>query len=244
MLDELGEEERIKKVEQLTNDIATEQEMRDQAIDERFKKDKIAQRKFIEDTKKHGKVLATINRVLGSQEVQDTKNIASQLSQLQRSKNKTLASIGRAAAVTKIAIDTAVGAASIFAQLNALIPFLAPAIGAAGAAAIIAFGAEKTSNVLSAQRGALITGGIPGIDSVNVLAQQGELISPVQNFEEVIGSVRAKREAESLGGGGIGGGQIGIEVSYDSTEASQIVTVRQVEDTALGISQDSFKEAS
>lgn len=48
--------------------------------------------------------------------------------------------------------------------------------------------------------GGLVSGGIRGVDSVPILGQQGELMSPAQNFEEVIGSVRAKREAEKLVG--------------------------------------------
>ena len=89
--------------------------------------------------------------------------------------------------------------------------------------------------------GGLVTGGIPGIDSVPIMAQSGELMTPKSNFNEVIGSVRAGREAEKVGGGS--GGELNLIVSYDSEEASQIVTVRQNEDSALGISQDSFKEA-
>lgn len=91
-------------------------------------------------------------------------------------------------------------------------------------------------------KGGVVEGGIPGVDSVPIIAQQGEIVGPTQNFEEIIGSVRAKREADALGESQ--GGQVGIHVTYDSPEASQIITVSQVEDTALGISRDSFKEAS
>lgn len=93
--------------------------------------------------------------------------------------------------------------------------------------------------------GGLLRGGIPGIDSIPVLAQQNEIISPAQNFEELIGSVRAKREAEKLGSGNAfnQNSELSLVVSYDSEEASQIVTVRQTEDSALGISQQTFNEA-
>ncbi len=37
------------------------------------------------------------------------------------------------------------------------------------------------------------------MDSIPVMAQAGELIAPRSSFEEVIGSVRAQREAEKIG---------------------------------------------
>lgn len=116
------------------------------------------------------------------------------------------------------------------------------------AASITAIGLANVAKIKGAKfaEGGMFTGGIPGVDSIPALVQRNEIIAPTQNFEEVIGSVRAKREAEDLTGeGGFGGGQqVDIRVSYDSPEASQIVTVNQVEDTALGISRDSFKESA
>ena len=109
------------------------------------------------------------------------------------------------------------------------------------AAGIIA--AQSGLQFTGMAKGGLVQGGIPGVDSVPILGQRGELMSPAQNFEEVIGSVRAKREADEISGG-VSGGSVNINVNYDSPEASQIITVSQVEDTALGISRDSFKEAS
>ena len=119
-------------------------------------------------------------------------------------------------------------------------PFTIPLV-----ASIVGLGLANVAKIKGANfaEGGMFTGGIPGVDSINARVQQGEIVAPVQNFEEVIGSVRAKREAEELTGGESGGGMVQVHVSYDSPEASQIVTVRQVEDTSLGISQDSFKEA-
>lgn len=110
----------------------------------------------------------------------------------------------------------------------------------------IALGTIAAQTVTGFADGGRAIGGIPGVDSIPAMLQNNEFVSPAQNFEEVIGSVRAKREAEDLTGeGGFGGGQqVDIRVSYDSPEASQIVTVSQVEDTALGISRDSFKESA
>lgn len=61
-----------------------------------------------------------------------------------------------------------------------------------------AIGAVGMINYTAMKEGGIVTGGIPGRDSVPIMAMQGELMSPVANFEEVIGSVRAKREADKL----------------------------------------------
>lgn len=109
----------------------------------------------------------------------------------------------------------------------------------------IALGTIAAQTVTGFADGGLAIGGIDGVDSIPAMLQNNEFVSPAQNFEEVIGSVRAKREAEDLTGeGGFGAQLVDIRVSYDSPEASQIVTVSQVEDTALGISRDSFKESA
>lgn len=244
MLDELSVEERQLKKEELVGDLETEQDTRDKAIDDRFKKKQADNKKFEKDAKKHGKAMALIHKAQDSAIFKGTKSAFGDLEALTQSENSKLKSIGKIAAVANIAIKTAESAINIYSGFST-IPIIGVPLGIAGAAAAIAFGAEQIKNVNKARKGLLISGGIPGVDSVPVLAQQGELISPAQNFDEVIGSVRAKREAEELTGGvGVGGGSVAIHVTYDSPEASQIITVSQVEDTELGISRDSFKEAS
>jgi hypothetical protein len=128
---------------------------------------------------------------------------------MQRSENATLKAIGKAAALGQIAIKTPESAMNIYAGFST-IPIIGPALGVAGAIAAVAFGAEQAGKVLAAAQGGVITGGIPGVDSVPVLAQSQELITPRESFEEVIGSVRAAREAQALAErGGITGGEAG-----------------------------------
>ena len=136
---------------------------------------------FLKDQARFGETYAKVNRALHSQEIGLATESANQLVELGASKNKTLQAIGRAAAVTQIGIDTAQGAASIFARLNALLPLLAPAIGAAGAAAIVAFGAEKTRAVLQANTGGIVPGYGPNMDSVPAMLTPGELVVPRNN---------------------------------------------------------------
>jgi hypothetical protein len=242
MLNELKAEEREKAVEELTGDLETEQDMRNKAIKDRFKAQQLSNKKFLEDQKKFGTAYANINRVMHSEIYQGSKKAFGELAQLTQSSNETLKGIGKVAAIANIVIKTAESAMNVYNGFST-IPIIGPALGIAGAAAAVAFGAEQIGQVRKARKGMVITGGVPGVDSVPVIAQQNELISPAQNFEEVIGSVRAKRAADEITGGS-GGGMVGIHVTYDSPEASQIVTVRQVEDSALGISRDSFRETA
>ena len=152
---------------------------------------------FLKDQARFGETYAKVNRALHSHEIGLATESANQLVELGSSKNKTLQAIGRAAAVTQIGIDTAQGAASIFARLNALLPLLAPAIGAAGAAAIVAFGAEKTRAVLQANTGGIVPGYGPNMDSVPAMLTPGELVVPRNNFDEVVGAVRSDRAGGS-----------------------------------------------
>jgi len=157
--------------------------------------------------------------------------------------SKRLGKIAQKAALAKSIINTAEGVTKALTFGPILGPILATTQLAAGLVQIQVIRNQEFRD------GGIFTGGIPGVDSINATVQQNEIIAPTQNFEEVIGSVRAKREAEELAGtddagGGFGGAQVGVHVTYDSPEASQLITLSQVEDTELGISRDSFKEAS
>lgn len=141
------------------------------------------------DRKKYGEAYAKLNKAINSDEVQGTKNAAQELVALQQSKNATLKSIGKVAAIANITIGTAESALNIYRGFST-IPIVGPALGIAGAAAAIAFGAERIATVNSAQDGALVEGGIPGRDSVPFLLEPGELVVPRRNFNDVVGAVQ------------------------------------------------------
>lgn len=187
-------ESELKELEAHTQskaDIA--KKMAKQEFEERAK----SRAQFLEDEKKFGTAYALINQAMHSAIYVGTKTAFGELAQLQQSNNSTLKSIGKAAAIANIIIRTAESAMNIYAGFSA-IPIIGPVLGAAGAAAAIAFGAEQVGKVNAAAEGGLLRGGIPGQDSIPVLAQDMELISPAQNFDEVIGSVRAGREAKKF----------------------------------------------
>ncbi len=148
-----------------------------------------AHNKELLDRKKYGEAAAKINAFLNTDEVQGVKSATSELVALQQSKNSTLKSIGKAAAVADITIKTAQSAMNIFEGFST-IPIVGYALGVAGAAAAIVYGGEKIAQVTSAADGGLITGGVAGRDSVPALLMPGELVVPKRNFNDVVGAVQ------------------------------------------------------
>jgi hypothetical protein len=80
--------------------------------------------------------------------------------------------------------------------------------------------------------GGMIGTGAPGVDGNLAFLQRGELVVPTKSFEEVVGAVGASR-------GDIFGDMASnaVMIGFDGDEASQVLTARQIEDTALGISR-------
>ena len=141
------------------------------------------------ERKKFGEAYAIINKFIQSDEVKGAKDASSELVQLSQSKNEHLKAIGKAASIAQITMGTAESAMNIFKGFST-IPIIGPGLGIAGAAAAVAFGAERISQVTAAADGGLITGGIPGQDSVPSLLTPGELVVPERNFDQVVGAVR------------------------------------------------------
>jgi tape measure domain-containing protein len=108
---------------------------------------------------------------------------ANELVALQNSKNKSLAAIGKAAAIFNITVKTAEGAISAYSSL-APIPIVGPGLGAAAAAAIVAYGAEQLSTATSAS----FAVGTPNIPQDQMaMVHQGEMIVPA-TFSDAIRS--------------------------------------------------------
>lgn len=183
-------------LQMLRDKIMTEQEVLDAEAKRKIEREIEVNNKRLQDQQRFGVAYSKINAFIQSEEVQGAMNAANQLVALTQSKNNTMKSIGKAAALAQNVISTAQGATSAYASL-APIPFVGPALGIAAAGALIAFGAERASNILAANTGGIVTGGVPGIDSVPALLTPGELVVPEKNFDQVVGAVRG----ENKGGG-------------------------------------------
>ena len=183
----------------LREGILTEQTARQEAANETLKAQIATHNQFLINQQKFGTAYAIINRAINSDMVQGAARAFGDLAALQQSSNSTLKSIGKAAALANIAIQTARAAMNIYTGFST-IPIVGPALGVAGAAAAVAFGAEQAGKVTAAADGGLLTGGIPGRDSIPVLGMPGELVVPTRNFDEVVNAVASSR------GGDVGGG--------------------------------------
>lgn len=148
--------------------------------------------KFLTEQEKYGSAYAMANAAVNSAVFKGNKQAFGELAQLQQSSNSTLKGIGKAAALANIVIKTAESALNIYAGFST-IPIVGPILGVAGAAAAVAFGAEQFGKVSAAADGALVSGGIPGKDSVPYMLEPGELVVPKRNFEEVVGGVQNQR---------------------------------------------------
>jgi hypothetical protein len=177
------------RIAQLQAQVKTEKDIDRQVQEEILKKRIEGRNAELLDRKKYGVAVALINKTLATEEVQGVKTAAGELVALQNSKNAELKAIGKAAAVAQIIIGTSESAMNIYRGFST-IPIVGPALGIAGAAAAIAFGAERIGQVTSAATGGLIEGGTPGIDSVPAMLMPGELVVPKKNFNDVVGAVQ------------------------------------------------------
>lgn len=185
---------------------------------------------------RYGKEMAAIDAVIYSEKVAAFQSASGQMAQLTQSSNSTLKGIGKAFAISQIAIDTAQSASSIAKWISAAIPwpFSIPLIAAA-VGARVAFGAEQAGRVLAANRGGLVPPnlGTPGRDSVPATLTPGELVVPAQSFEEVINAVaRSRGGDEPLHGGG---GEMGVTIGFEGRQASRVLSARRKQDQSLGI---------
>lgn len=223
-----------KNKSQLVLAMDTEQSARAKAATKTLQQEIKFQNQYLEDQQKFGTSYAIIKQNTNRFVNNDAANASSELVQLQQSENNTLKDIGKAAAVVDITMRTATSAMRVYEGFST-IPFIGPALGVAAAAAVIAFGAEQIGKVTGLAEGGLALGGIPGRDSIPAMLQHGELVAPTSNFEEVIGSVRAKREAEKLGGDNLGAGSLGLEISFVG-DADRYFEAKIIERQRLGIS--------
>ncbi len=182
-----AELDKLKEQKQLEQDVETK------AASDKLQARIKADNDFLANQQKFGKTYATVQKVLQSAEVTAAAELSGELVGLAQSKNSTLKAIGKAAAISQIAISTATSAAKVFADSVILLgPFVGPPVGAALAAARIAYGAEQISNVTAAASGALVEGS-GNRDSQPFMLTPGELVTPRKNFEEVVGAVRKDR---------------------------------------------------
>lgn len=225
------------EMDDLTKNFESKEKIRSKAVKQELLNKRKEDALFQEEEEKHGTIIANFRAFNRSSEFGNAQTAAAALSQLQRSENDGLKAIGKAAALVQIGINTQKGAIAAYSAL-AGIPIVGPGLGIAAASALTIFGLERAAQVTAAQTGGVV-GGTGFGDRVPFLLEPGELITPRQNFEEVINSVAEQRigrkEAEDA--------EIEepipqeISIGFDGEEAADVLTVKQNEQNFLGTSQ-------
>jgi hypothetical protein len=104
--------------------------------------------------------------------------------------------------VTQIGISTAEAAMNVYKALSG-IPLIGPALAVSGALAAVAFGAERTAQVVAANKGGVVPGFGPNVDSVPAMLSPGEIVIP---------KPLAPTFAEQFSAGGAGMGEVVAEL--------------------------------
>ncbi len=181
---------------------------------------------FLQEADRYGVAYAKINQVMHSKIIKGTQDAFKEMSQMQSSHNEALKAIGKAAAVSTIAMDTVTSAMNIFKGWSN-IPYIGYALGIAGAAAATAYGLEREGEVLGMAEGGQVplNMGIPGLDSVPIMAKPGEVFAPPETFKQMV-------EGGKLGSGGQQ--TVNVIVSFKDRTAARMIQVQTVQDKALG----------
>lgn len=219
---------------QLKGSIQTEKDAKHQNALDDLNFEIQAHNTLLQEQERFGTAYAAINQAMHSKVFQGTASAFSEMAQMTQSHSNTLKAIGKVAAIADIGIKTAQTAMNVYAGFST-IPIIGPALGIAAAAAAIAYGIERMGEVQAMAQGGLVMGGIPGVDSVPILAQQGELVVPKQNFNEVVDSVSMTRQGPNRNGTGFDGAPPKVEViiSFQGS-ASRMLLAQINQDKALG----------
>lgn len=128
------------------------------------------------------------------EKIGNLKDTLGQIASLQSSGSKELFAIGKAAAIAGATID---GIAAVQKALSSAPPpfnfALAALVGVAQASNLAKIASASPPQSQGFAQGGLVTGGIPGIDSVPIVAQQGEIVAPPRSFDEVVEGTARQR---------------------------------------------------
>lgn len=180
-----------KEIQAIQKDTLTKDQAQKKVYTDDLKVQQASHNQRLQDEIKYGKTFAAINEAMNSEVYKGTAQAFGNLTQLQQSNYGVLKQIGKVAAVADIAVKTAQSAMNIYEGFST-IPIVGPALGIAGAAAAVAFGAEQIGKVQGASSGALVGGSGIG-DSQPFMLEPGELVSPKKSFNEVIDGVAHQR---------------------------------------------------
>lgn len=221
---EIGKEKIAKALEQL-QEFNAEQLI----LGEEYVANREALDRRIEESNKN---VYEIQKFLNSQQVQDFSKGLNAMTQLQNSKSKALVGIGKAAALAQVSIDTAEGAIAAY-QAMAHIPIVGPALGAAAAAAVVAYGAERAAEISGVKmaEGGLVKAVSGGVNAVVGEGGSDEAVLPLDNTKAM------QRIGSAIGeAGGIGSGVV-VNINVQASGGVEAILEQLTEASRSGVVQ-------
>lgn len=154
-----------------------------------YQKRKMLDEAFVEFKKAKRKELNVFEQTLGMENAKNFEGGLNSMVQMQNSKSKELAAIGKAAAIVQIVAQTAQGAMQAF-NAFAFIPFIGPALGFAAAGAVIAYGAERVATVSGLQlaEGGIVKSTPGGIPATIGEGKYDEAVIPLKDGNSGLGN--------------------------------------------------------
>lgn len=139
--------------------------------------------------KRTEKARTTFDQQTWQERARTTQTGLAVLASLQSSGSREAFEIGKAAAIAQSLVAIPSSAVKAYDSL-AGIPYVGPALGIAAAAAAVAAGTARVNQIRSTKftamsEGGLVEGGIPGRDSVPLLAQRGEVVVPEKKYDDI-----------------------------------------------------------
>jgi len=156
-------------------------------LDAKRNLEKEANAQYLNDVLKYGKGIADAKKIFQSQDVKNTEGFLDNINTLTKGKSKELGLINKAFRIKDVIIDTA----AAIAKANTVPPpGNIPAIAFAATT-----GAVQLATIASTgfAKGGIVTGGIPGVDSVPALLKRGEVVQPERNFDKLLDDKLAAR---------------------------------------------------
>lgn len=178
--------------ERLAATLQTEDDIKSAAATKEAEAEIARRNKYLKTTKEYNESVAKLDQIAANEKVQAAGNLADNLLRQAQAAGDKNSALVKAAALTRIAIDTPAAASSNYKYAAAL---GGPVAGAIAAGLAFAFGAKQAETVLAANQGGLVPSfaGAAGRDSVPAMLTPNELVVPTQNFDEVIDGVAARR---------------------------------------------------
>jgi len=242
---ELSAADQEKQKNEILKNVETEKNMKRKAADDAFKAAEANRKKERDAKTLHAKAMLKIDEFQQSAQYKGVKSAFGELGALAESENEKLKKIGKAASIVNMTIAGIESAINIYRGFST-IPIVGQALGIAGAAASLIFTGTKIAQVQALNQGGFVQpnsaisqvmGSGPDRDSVLTALTPGELVIPRNSASEVLDAVASVRAQENEETDETAASSREIIIGF-TEQASEFLTVNQIEDRAIGVSRE------